>query len=130
MLGDGLFRPSLVQLVKPAYPIPLNFYSKFDKKLFHDNFTSAGGFRLIGEETEILLKFFDLALGLNEDQQAQSILADSNEIDAATDEAIGPIKRLDSRLPRIGQGKFRRNAISTQGEEKKCAVTGVALPAH
>ena len=74
----------LVQLVKPAYPIPLDVHPKFDKKLFHDNFTSGGGIRLISEKTGIFLELFDSSLGTNEDQQARLVLADFDEIDAAT----------------------------------------------
>lgn len=119
----------LVQLVKPSNSIPLDVLPAFDKDLFRRYFTSGGGFRAINEKTEVFHELFDSMLGTNEDQQAGLLLTDLDEIDACTDEENDPTERLDNRMSRIGQGKFRRNAISTWGGEEKCAVTGINLPA-
>lgn len=126
---DKDFHLQLVPLVKPSNSIPLNALPAFDKDLFRNHFASFGGVIPINEKTAMFLTLFNSSLGTNEDQQACLILADLDEIDAAKDEANDPTERLDNRLSRIGQGKFRRNAISTWGGEEKCAVTCIALPA-
>lgn len=56
-----------------------------------------------------------------------SLLTDLDEIDLGTSEENDLTERLDNRLSRIGQGKFRKNTIATWGGEERCAVTGVAI---
>jgi hypothetical protein len=69
-------------------------------------------------------------VGLVEDPKALELMSDLDEIDAdANSGTDDPTERMDNRLSRIGQGKFRRNTILTWGGEEKCAVTGIALPA-
>ena len=126
---DKKWHLQLVELVKPSSSILLDVLPEFDRYLFRHNFASGRGVVPINENTEIFLALFDSSLGSTEDQLAGLILADLDAIDANRDEENDPTERLDNRMSRIGQGKFRRNAISTWGGEEKCAVTGINLSA-
>lgn len=64
---------------------------------------------------------------LDVDQGDSSLLADLDEIDSESSDENSPTERLDNRMSRIGQGKFRKNTIATWGGEERCAVTGVAI---
>jgi hypothetical protein len=55
-----------------------------------------------------------------------SLLDDLDQIGSDADDAA-PTERLDNRMSRIGQGKFRRNTIATWGGNERCAVTGIAI---
>lgn len=63
----------------------------------------------------------------NEDLDNSSLLADLDEIDSDPADENDPTERLDNRMSRIGQGKFRKNTIATWGGKERCAVTGVAI---
>ncbi|MDP3190645.1 HNH endonuclease [Rhodoferax sp.] len=64
---------------------------------------------------------------LNEDTVDSSLLTDLDEIDAGTSDGNDPTERMDNRMSRIGQGKFRKNTIATWGGEERCAVTAIAI---
>lgn len=63
----------------------------------------------------------------SEDLVDNSLLADLDEIDFGTGDENDPTERLDNRMSRIGQGKFRKNTIASWGGEERCAVTGIAI---
>ena len=66
-------------------------------------------------------------LEANDDLNDSLLLADLDEIDAIPADENDPTERLDNRMSRIGQGKFRKNTISTWGGAERCAVTGIAI---
>jgi hypothetical protein len=119
----------LDQLVRPKDPILIDGHAEFDRELFHNNFTSGSGFGPIKDKTEGFILLFDSILESSVDSQGQLILDDLDQIDADKDDTDDPTERLDSRLSRIGQGKFRRNTIETWGGDERCAVTAIAIPA-
>jgi hypothetical protein len=118
----------LTQLIRPSTPIPIDGNPKFDRNLFHDNFTSGGGMRAIKGKTEEFVGLFDSILGLENDRPSVILFNDLDEIDSSESDVDDPTERLDSRMSRIGQGKFRRNTIDTWGSGERCAVTGIAVP--
>lgn len=63
----------------------------------------------------------------DEDEIDKSLLDDLDKIDKDADDENSPTERLDNRMSRIGQGKFRRNTIATWGGKERCAVTGIAI---
>ncbi|MCB8748918.1 HNH endonuclease [Rhodoferax sp. U2-2l] len=63
----------------------------------------------------------------DEDEIEKSLLDDLDYIDTVSDDENGPTERLDNRMSRIGQGKFRKNTIATWGGQERCAVTGISV---
>ena len=73
------------------------------------------------EKVEDNIEFFE------EDLADSSLLADLEEMNVVSTDENDPTERLDNRMSRIGQGKFRRNTIAAWGGEERCAVTGIAI---
>lgn len=62
----------------------------------------------------------------DDDSADTSLLDDLDQIGSDADDSA-PTERLDNRMSRIGQGKFRKNTIATWGGNERCAVTGIAV---
>lgn len=120
----------LIDKARPEKAILIDHHPEFDRNLFHDNFTSGLGVRPFNENTERFIALFDSLLTSNIDPPSQALLDDLDQIDANEDAADDdPTERIENRLARIGQGKFRRKTIETWGGQERCAVTGIDIPA-
>lgn len=115
----------LSTLICPSTPIALDKQADFDREIFHKNFTSGSGIREMTNQNGAFPRFFDALLGAGDDSFDIELLEDLEEIDEDAD----PTEREEMRKARIGQGKFRRNAVATWGGTERCAVTGIAIPA-
>lgn len=64
---------------------------------------------------------------IDSDPADSSLLEDLDEMDSNSADENDPTERLDNRMSRIGQGRFRKNTIATWGGKERCAVTGIAI---
>jgi hypothetical protein len=62
-----------------------------------------------------------------DDDSADTLLLDDlDQLGSDADDNTST-ERMDNRMSRIGQGKFRKNTIATWGGNERCAVTGIAI---
>ena len=117
-------------LASTSILLNLDSMQEFDKKTFHNHFTSNNATKKIIGSQEYLIKLFDSLLVTENKAFDLSLIADLSNIDIDTDNLeLSDTERLELKLARIGQGEFRKNTIKFWGGDEKCAVTGLRIPA-
>ena len=114
-------------MASPGKQLDLDGMASFNKKQFHNSFTSNQGMREIKGSQAYLVSFFDQLLNSDEDFDYLEKIEDFAEIDA--DSGLAETEKEELKKARIGQGLFRRNTTVFWGGNEKCAVTGLQIPA-